>query len=121
MKFLLDMGLAPRTATYLRGQGHDAVHLREQGQVRLSDSEIVRQAESEGRVIVTFDLDFARIIALQRLARPSVILFRLDRFTTDEINAMLNDLIATYEAPLSAGAVLVVDPHRIRMRTLPIW
>ncbi|MGH2593313.1 MAG: hypothetical protein ACRDGG_07350 [Anaerolineae bacterium] len=31
MKFLLDMGLARSTATFLRGRGHDAIHLRHEG------------------------------------------------------------------------------------------
>lgn len=31
MKFLLDMGLAHSTVIFLRAQGHDVVHLREQG------------------------------------------------------------------------------------------
>jgi predicted nuclease of predicted toxin-antitoxin system len=31
MKFLLDMGLAWTTVTWLRAQGYDAVHLREEG------------------------------------------------------------------------------------------
>lgn len=92
MKLLLDMGMAPRTAVYLSQLGHDAAHLRDRGQTKLSDQGIVGEAEQEGRVVVTFDLDFARIIALQRLARPSVVLFRLERFTTDELNATLADL-----------------------------
>jgi len=121
MKLLLDMGLAPRTATYLNGLGHDAVHLRDRGQFKIPDPEIVRSAEAEGRVVVTFDLDFARIIALQRLASPSVILFRLDRFTTDEINTLLGNLVATYQDELTSGTIIVVDSHRVRVRKLPIW
>jgi len=121
MKLLLDMGLAPRTADYLNQLGHDASHLRNRGQARLADHDIVREAEAEGRVVVTFDLDFARIIALQRLARPSVILFRLERFTTDEVNVILAGLLTTYESVLQAGAIIVVDSHRVRLRMLPIW
>jgi predicted nuclease of predicted toxin-antitoxin system len=121
MKLLLDMGLAPRTATFLRQLGHDAVHLRDRGLQRLPDGEIVRLAEIEGRTIVTFDLDFARIIALQRSARPSVVLFRLERFTTDELNTTLADLLLHFDSELQTGAILVVDAQRVRIRMLPIW
>jgi hypothetical protein len=31
MQFLADMGVDQRIVEWLRGQGHDAVHLREQG------------------------------------------------------------------------------------------
>jgi len=71
MKLLLDMGLAPRTADYLCRLGHDAMHLRNRGQEKLADQDVVRAADAEGRTVVTFDLDYARIIALQRLGKPS--------------------------------------------------
>ena len=31
MRFLADMGVAQSTAAFLRGQGHDAIHLRDEG------------------------------------------------------------------------------------------
>jgi predicted nuclease of predicted toxin-antitoxin system len=121
MKLLLDMGLAPRTADFLRGLGHDADHLGKRGLPRLPDPEIMALAASEGRVAVTFDLEFSRVLALQRLVQPSVILFRLDRFTTDEVNSMLSGLLSRYESELNSGAIIVIEPHRVRVRSLPIW
>jgi predicted nuclease of predicted toxin-antitoxin system len=53
MRFLLDMGLARSTARHLRQQGHDAVHLRDQGLQRLLDEGIIAKAQAEGRVILT--------------------------------------------------------------------
>ncbi|MFQ5342587.1 MAG: DUF5615 family PIN-like protein [Anaerolineae bacterium] len=47
MKFLADMGLARSTVAFLRSQGHDAVHLSEQGLQRLEDDEIVEKALNE--------------------------------------------------------------------------
>ncbi|MCB0113149.1 MAG: DUF5615 family PIN-like protein [Caldilineaceae bacterium] len=55
MKFLLDMGLAQSTVYFLRSQGYDAVHLREQGLQRLPDESIVAKAIDEERVILTHD------------------------------------------------------------------
>jgi len=43
MRFLADMALARSTVVFLRAQGHDAVHLRDKGLQRLSDTEIVRK------------------------------------------------------------------------------
>jgi predicted nuclease of predicted toxin-antitoxin system len=121
MKLLLDMGLAPRTADFLCALGHDAEHLAKRGLSRLSDPEIMALAASELRVVVTFDLEFSRILALQRLVQPSVILFRLERFTTGEVNSILATLLSRFQIELETGAVVVVDPHRIRIRLLPIW
>jgi predicted nuclease of predicted toxin-antitoxin system len=121
MKLLLDMGLAPRTAAFLSQLGHDACHLRDRGLIKLSDREVVQLAAVEGRAVLTFDLDYARILALQRLAQPSVILFRLESYTTDSMNSLPSDLLVAYESDLQAGAIVVVDPHRVRLRRLPIW
>ena len=77
MKFLLDMGLARSIVNFLRDQGHDAVHLREQGLQRLSDEDIIVKARAQERVILTHDLDFSRIMALSQSHQPSVITFRL--------------------------------------------
>ncbi len=70
MKFLLDMGLARSTATFLRTQGYNAVHLREEGWQRLADEKIIEKARNEDRVILTHDLDFGRLIALSQRQFP---------------------------------------------------
>jgi predicted nuclease of predicted toxin-antitoxin system len=121
MKLLLDMGVSPRTAQFLRALGHDANHLAERGLVKMADEDIMRLAKSEDRAVITFDLDFSRILAVQRLTQPSVILFRLELFTTDQINAMLADLLVKHTVELEAGAIIVVDQRRVRIRKLPIW
>jgi predicted nuclease of predicted toxin-antitoxin system len=121
MKLLLDMGVAPRTADFLRGLGHDVDHVGKRGLAKLADKEIMTLAAGESRVVVTFDLEFSRIVALQRLVQPSIILFRVDQFTTDWINKTLADLLIRYADALGAGAVIVIDQNRERVRMLPIW
>ena len=121
MRLLLDMGASPRTAVFLRGLAHDAVHLREAGLRRLSDEEVIQMAAKEGRIVVTFDLDFSRILALQRRSGPSVVLFRLGDFTTDQVNLLLADVLSRCEQQLVKGAIVVVEPDRLRVRMLPIW
>jgi predicted nuclease of predicted toxin-antitoxin system len=121
MRLLLDMGAAPRTAAFLREHGHDAIHLREQHLQRLADEDIVRKAAGERRILVTFDLDFSRLLALQRLSQPSMILFRLDAFTTDQLNTLLLDILAVHDRELEQGAIVVVEATGFRVRSLPIW
>ena len=48
---------------------HDALHLREQGLQRLPDEHIFRKAIAEDRTVLTFDLDFAEIVAFSRLSK----------------------------------------------------
>jgi predicted nuclease of predicted toxin-antitoxin system len=61
MRFLADMGVAGRIVEWLRSEGHDAVHLRDEGLHRLPNGEIFRKAALEQRIVLTFDLDFGEI------------------------------------------------------------
>ncbi len=54
-----------------------------------SDEEIVEHARSEGRVVVTADLDYARLLALTRVRRPRLVLFRGGNFSESEMLSMM--------------------------------
>ena len=120
MKFLADMGLARSTVAFLRAQGHDAVHLRDQGLQRLGDDEIIEKARAEGRVILTHDLDFGRIIAVSRASVPSVITFRLNDMRPTQVNHYLAEVLAHFAGQLETGALVSVNERGIRVRSLPI-
>jgi predicted nuclease of predicted toxin-antitoxin system len=114
------MGLARSTTAFLRAQGHDAVHLRDQGRQRLSDQQIVDKARAENRVILTHDLDFGRIIALSGVGVPSVIAFRLADMRPVEVNRYLGQILARFATELENGALVSVSEGSIRVRSLPI-
>jgi len=71
------MGVSPRVAAWLRDVGHDATHVRDQGMSESPDIEIFRKAAAEDRTVLTFDLDFAEIVAKRSSQDTSVIVFRL--------------------------------------------
>ena len=109
MRFLADMGVAPRVVEWLRKEGHDAVHLREQGLERLPDIEIFDKAESETRVILTFDLDFAEIVALSDAQGSSVIVFRLRDTRTVHVIERLRTVLEKSGDALASGAAIAFD------------
>jgi predicted nuclease of predicted toxin-antitoxin system len=120
MRFLADMGVAMRIVEWLRAQGHDAKHLRDEGLQRMPDSDIFRKAESEGRILLTFDLDFGEIVALSPERKVSVILFRLRNTRTPHIIERLSVAIEQTKEMLKAGSVVIVEESRLRMRQLPL-
>jgi len=77
MRFLLDMNLPPAVAEWLQSKGHDAVHIREIGLGHLPDREVFARAAEEGRIVVTFDLDFGEIAGLAGATGATVLLLRL--------------------------------------------
>ena len=114
------MGVAERVVEWLRANGHDAVHLREQGLKRLPDSDIFKKAAEEQRIILTFDLDFGEIMALSSTRPTSVIIFRLRNTRTPHVIARLQKVLDTSIADLVAGVVVVVEETRHRVRYFPL-
>ncbi|MCU0253779.1 MAG: DUF5615 family PIN-like protein [Acidobacteria bacterium] len=121
MKFLVDNALSPRLADGLRDAGHDAVHVRDLGLAGATDDELFRLAASEKRVLLSEDTDFGTILALRSERRPWALLFR--RMSDRSARALLAILLANLDvvsAALDAGAVVVIEPERVRVRRLPI-
>jgi len=120
MKFLADMGISLSTVLTLRNEGHDAVHLREERLHRLSDEEILEKARQEQRIVLTTDLGFGDLLAAGLHRSPSVILFRLHDQTPASVTPRLRSVLAEQSRQLQAGACVVVEDTRYRLRRLPI-
>jgi len=120
MKLLADVGISLTTVRVLREQGYDIFHLTEQRLQRLPDSEIMEKARTEGRVVLTFDLDFADLLALDVRTSPSVVIFRLRDETPASVNPRLLQVLNERSSELENGALIVVEESRYRMRRLPI-
>lgn len=117
---LLDEGLPRGAAQALRERGWDAVHVWDLGMQGASDEDLLERAAREGRVVVTLDSDFPRLLALERLPTPSVVFLRLQGLGTSRAVQLLTSMLPELVPALKAGAVAVHDGARVRVRTLPI-
>ena len=120
MRFLADMGVSTNVVQWLRQNGHDAKHLRDEALHQIANGEIFAKAISENRVVMTFDLDFGEIIALSKGQKVSVILFRLHNTRTSHLIDRLTAVLSDASDALEKGAVVVVEESRHRVRYLPI-
>jgi predicted nuclease of predicted toxin-antitoxin system len=116
MRFLADMGVAPSIVVWLRERGHDAVHLIDEGLGRLPDAQIFAKALREQRILLTFDLDFGEIANTQTSRAASVVLFRLRNSRVAIVKAHLARCLETAAESLRAGAIIVVEDNRLRIR-----
>ena len=121
MRFLIDNALSPVVAEGLRQANHDAIHVRDLGLAAADDETIVEHADRDQRVIVSADTDFGTILAMRNAASPSVILFRgaTPRNPIGQVKLLIANLVAIAPS-IERGAVVVLEPQRIRVRSLPM-
>jgi predicted nuclease of predicted toxin-antitoxin system len=120
MRFLGDMGVSWRVIEWLRAAGHDAVHLRDEDLQRLPNGDIFQKGFAEHRIVLTFDLDFGEILAGSAGQLVSVVLFRLHDTRSEHVMERLRAVLDQSSAELLAGAIIVVEEGRHRVRKLPI-
>lgn len=120
MKFLVDMPVTPGAVPHLRATGHDAVHAFAVGLARATDTQVLDVARREGRVIISADLDYPRLLASQHADGPGIILFRGGAYSDREMLGLLDRVLAHTATLDLEHSIVVVDRRRIRRRSLPI-
>jgi predicted nuclease of predicted toxin-antitoxin system len=122
MRFLVDNAISPVVAKGLKNLGHDAVHVRDYELQAAEDWVLFERAETENRIIISADTDFAFFLAARKVSSPSVILFRKgsERNPLRQIDLLQLNLTESINAQLEAGSILIIEENRIRIRALPL-
>lgn len=120
MKFLLDVHLGASLSNLLENDGHSCRLVTEAGDPRMDDTEILELARENDEVILTHDLDFGTLLAFSKYNKPSVIIFRIEKINSRIFYQLIADNWETIEGPLSQGAIVIIEPHSVRIRSLPI-
>ena len=120
MKLLLDQGLPRSAAKLLREGGIDTLHVGEIGLATASDKEILKKGLEEVRVVVTLDADFHSLLAFSRAVFPSVIRLRIEGLNGVRAANLIKEAVLRSKSDLANGALVTVQPGRIRIRRLPL-
>jgi predicted nuclease of predicted toxin-antitoxin system len=76
-------------------------------------------AVANGFAVFTHDLDFGTILALTHATGPSVLQVRSQNNLPDHMGFLVLAALSHHQAPLAAGALVVVEANKSRVRVLP--
>jgi predicted nuclease of predicted toxin-antitoxin system len=114
------MNLTPAWVDFLQGHAISAQHWSSVGDPRAEDRTIMDYARSNGFVVFTHDLDFGNILAVTHARGPSVIQLRTEDPVPAAMGALVIAAIEEHRGYLDRGALITVEPEKLRARVLPI-
>jgi len=120
MKILIEMNLPPRWAKVFAAEGWEALHWSQVGTPTASDREIMAWGRGNGYAVFTHDLDFSALLAATQGEGPSIIQVRTQNVLPEAIGDLVLNSINQFHSELEKGAIITIDPHRARLRILPL-
>ena len=113
MKFIVDQCAGRRIAQWLLQEGHDVTEVRTMAPDP-GDPVILERAFREGRVVVTRDKDFGKLV--HRDANPQAGIIQLPNVSSEKRIEMVRDVLEKHRNDLRDHAIVTVDwSGRIRV------
>lgn len=119
LQIVIDMNLSPDWVPFLKAHGWNVEHWSAIGDPRATDMEIMTWSVANDRIVFTHDLDFGTLLALTHATGPSVLQVRAQDVFPDHLGAIVTAALRQHESDLAAGALVVVDEAKSRVRVLP--
>lgn len=116
MKFKIDENLPIELIEELRVAGFEAATVHDQQLVGGSDLALSEISRSEGRVLVTLDLDFADIRTYPPENYSGLIVLRLGRQDKPHVLDVFRKMLKTIDREPLDGHLWIVEENRIRIR-----
>ena len=116
MRFKIDENLPQETAQLLNESGHEAATVFGQALSGEKDPALLEVCRTEGRVLVTLDLDFANIQAYPPASTNGIVVLRLVRQDKPWVLEMMGRSIPFFENHSLSGKLWVVEDDCIRIR-----
>lgn len=120
LRIVIDMNLSVEWVPLLEQAGFAAAHWSAMGDPRAEDATIMAWAAANGHAVFTHDLDFGMMLALTHAGGPSVVQVRSLRVLPEHIGQPVIATLKQYEQELIAGALVVIEPGKSRVRILPL-
>jgi predicted nuclease of predicted toxin-antitoxin system len=116
VKFKLDENMPADLETCPREAGHEVESVAAEGLAGEDDRPVVTAATAEGRILMTFDLDFADIRHYPPGAHAGIVVFRLEDQRWRILEGLVRRLLASGALMTLDRGLAIVDATRVRFR-----
>ncbi len=116
MQFKIDENLHDDAAQLMQADGHDVETVHSEGLRGADDSNIAAHCRSEGRAIVTLDLDFADIRAFPPAGNAGLVVLRVGDQSRRHVLAVMAQVLDLLKREQVAGRLWIVSEAGVRIR-----
>lgn len=117
MKCKIDENMPVEAVEDLRQAGHDALTVADQNLAGQPDGRVANACRTEGRAVLTLDLDFADIRIYPPKDYAGIIVLRPSVQTAKNIRRLVGQVLALLPIEPLAGHLWIVDEGQIRIRS----
>jgi len=115
-RFKIDENLHPDVASIMRKHGHDVLMVWDEGLRGTSDTNLSHVCRTEGRVLITLDLDFADIRTYPPEEHQGVIVLRLKSQGRQHVVDAIGRIVPLLEDEALVNRLWIVDEQSVRIR-----
>ena len=116
LTFITDQNIAPETTSYLKEIGLDVVGYRELDLPDHNDMTFYKEAQDQGRILITYDPDAASYICVKRTL-PGVILLRVQPQIPEMLHPALKIFFDKIDLEELEGHMAVVNNQSYKILT----
>ena len=116
MKLKLDENLSHHLKPTLASLGHDVMTVADEGLLSQPDTVVAEAANSESRILLTLDIEFADLRKYAPGTHPGIVLFRPRSLGALTVNESVEAFVRHTDMTALTGCVVVVDATRVRIR-----
>lgn len=114
MKFLVDVGVGKKVETWLKGNGFDVLSVRDIDSCA-KDSQILRWAVDQQRIVITMDKDFGELVYNTGMHHVGVLILRLEDADSDTKVEVTKKILSEYHDRIESH-FCVFQGGRLRIR-----
>ena len=114
MKFLVDVGVGKKVENWLKGSGFDVLSVRDIDS-HAKDSQILRLAVDQQRIVITMDKDFGELVYNNGMHHAGVLILRLEDADSDTKVEVTKKILSEYHDRIESH-FCVFQGGRLRIR-----